>query len=104
MGLSILHLLAAPPDTPSNQAFWKDTREGLSSGGSLSAYFLHEGASALLDPRLPKLVAQGLRLFGCPRAVESYAPSHSAEIVLGGPGLLAELIERCKASRSYNPR
>jgi len=101
--LSVLHLLAAPPRTPSNTAFWKDTQEALSAGKTVSAYLLHEGASALLDSRLPKLVAQGLRLFGCPRAVESFAPNHSVEIVLGGPGLLAELIERCPFSESYNP-
>jgi len=101
--LSVLHLLAAPPRSSSNTAFWKEAQEALSSGKTVSAYLLHEGASALLDSRLPKLVAQGLRLFGCPRAVDSFAPNHSVEIVLGGPGLLAELIERCPSSQSYNP-
>jgi len=101
--LSVLHLLAAPPRTPSSYAFWKTIQEELVSKKPVSVYLLHEGASALLDPRLPKLVAQGLRLFACPRAVESYAPKSNTEIVLGGPGLLAELIERCASLRAYNP-
>jgi hypothetical protein len=101
--LSVLHLLAAPARTPSSSAFWKNIQEELGSKKPVSVYLLHEGASALLDPRLPKLVAQGLRLFACPRAVESFAPKSTAEIVLGGPGLLAELIERCGTLRAYNP-
>jgi hypothetical protein len=106
--LSALHLLAAPARTPSSNAFWKTIQEELGSkkpvsAYPVSAYLLHEGASALLDPRLPKLVAQGLRLFACPRAVESFAPKSTTEIVLGGPGLLAELIERCASLRAYNP-
>jgi len=101
--LSVLHLLAAPPRTPASNAFWKSIQEELSSKSAATAYLLHEGATALLDPRLPKLVAQGLRLFACPRAVESFAPKSTSEIVLGGPGLLAELIERCATLRAYNP-
>jgi hypothetical protein len=99
--LSVLHLLALPPEHPSTAAFWKETTSSLNSGEIVSAYFLHEGASALLDPRLPALVEKGLRLFACPRAVEQFAPRHQLEIILGGPGLLAELIERCALARSF---
>lgn len=101
--MSVLHLLAAAPRTPSSLTFWQSVQAELDLGQTTSAYFLHEGASALLDPRLPKLVSQGLRLFACPRAVDAFAPKHTAEIVLGGPGLLAELIERSPTLRSYNP-
>ncbi|NDB97161.1 MAG: hypothetical protein EBZ78_13565 [Verrucomicrobia bacterium] len=99
--MNVLHLLALPPEHPSTAAFWKETASSLDSGGIVSAYFLHEGASALLDPRLPSLVERGLRLFACPRAVEQFAPRHKLDIVLGGPGLLAELIERCSLARSF---
>ncbi len=101
--MSVLHLLAAPPRSPSTEAFWKEIQQELGSSQPVSAYLLHEGASALVDPRLTKFVSQGLRLFACPRAVESFAPQSTTEIVLGGPGLLAELIERCGSLKAYNP-
>jgi len=99
--LNVLHLLTLPPEHPSTVAFWKETTSSLDSGQIVSAYFLHEGASALLDPRLSALAKRGLRLFACPRAVEHFAPQYKLEIVLGGPGLLAELIERCALARSF---
>ena len=101
--MKILHLLAAPPRTPSSTQFWQTVQEELGSGKTVSAYLLHEGASALLDPRLAKVVGQGLRLFACPRAVDSFAPQAKVELVIGGPGLLAELIERSDSIESYNP-
>ncbi len=101
--MTILHLLAAPPRTPANTRFWQRVPEDLSAGQTTSAYLLHEGASALLDPRLAKLIGQGLRLFACPRAVDTFAPEAKVELVLGGPGLLAELIERSASVESYNP-
>jgi len=101
--LSLLHLLASPARSPATTAFWKAIQEELASGKPVSAYLLHEGATALLDSRLSKLIPQGLRLFACPRAVETFAPKHNFEIVLGGPGLLAELVERCSLTHSYNP-
>jgi hypothetical protein len=48
-------------------------------------------------------VARGLRLFACPRAVEQFASGYQLDVVLGGPGLLAELIERCSPTRSFDP-
>jgi hypothetical protein len=48
-------------------------------------------------------VARGLRLFACPRAVEQFASGNQLDVVLGGPGLLAELIERCSPTRSFDP-
>jgi len=98
-----LHLLASPPDHPATALFLKQTTALLDSNQKISAYFLHEGAAALLDPRLPVLVSRGLRLFACPRAVEQFAPSYQLDVVLGGPGLLAELIERCSPTRSFDP-
>ena len=101
--MSVLHLLASSPRTPAATLFWKAVQEELASGKPVSAYLLHEGATALLDSRLSKLIPLGLRLFACPRAVETFAPKHNLEIVLGGPGLLAELVERCSLTHSYNP-
>ena len=75
----------------------------LESHEKVSAYFLHEGATSLLHPQLPDLVERGLRLFACPRAVEQFASGNQLDIVLGGPGLLAELIERCSPTRSFDP-
>lgn len=98
-----LHLLASPPDHPAAALFFKETTTLLDSNQKISAYFLHEGAASLLDPRLPDLVSRGLRLFACPRAVEQFAPSYQLDVVLGGPGLLAELIERCSPTRSFDP-
>ncbi len=82
--------------------FWKEAEFSLLQGNDVSAYFLHEGASALLDPRVPNLVSRGLRIFACPRAAERFAPKHSTSAVLGGPGLLAELLERSSICRSFN--
>ncbi|MEI7721156.1 MAG: hypothetical protein WCJ23_04180 [Verrucomicrobiota bacterium] len=98
-----LHLLASPPDHPATALFLKQTTALLESQEKVSAYFLHEGATSLLHPQLPDLVARGLRLFACPRAVEQFASGYQLDVVLGGPGLLAELIERCSPTRSFDP-
>ena len=98
-----LHLLASPPNHPATAFFLKETTALLDSNQKISAYFLHEGAASLLHPQLPDLVARGLRLFACPRAVEQFAAANQLDVVLGGPGLLAELIERCSPTRSFDP-
>jgi hypothetical protein len=48
------------------------------------------------------LIQKGARLFCCPRAAESFAGTSANQATLGGPGLLAELIERSSAYRSFN--
>jgi len=63
-------------------------------------YCLHEGAAALNDSRFTTL---NVRFFACPRAVEKFAPSARDQVTLGGPGLLAELIERVDHIKAFSP-
>ncbi|MEY5062906.1 MAG: hypothetical protein RLZZ112_870 [Verrucomicrobiota bacterium] len=100
--MNVLHFLSAPATSSAAQAFWSETSAALSSKADVSVYLFHEGATALQDPRLAGLVQKGLRLFCCPRAAESFAGSAANHATLGGPGLLAELIERSSAFRSFN--
>lgn len=100
--MNVLHFLAAPAHTPSAEAFWSDTAAALASKQDVSAYLFHEGASALMDPRLPDLIKKGLRVFCCPRAAETFGGSSAIQATLGGPGLLAELIERSNSFHSFN--
>jgi len=100
--MNVLHFLSAPAGSVAAEAFWSETSTALASNQDISAYLFHEGATALQDPRLPGLIQKGLRLFGCPRAAESFGGSSASQATLGGPGLLAELIERSSSFRSFN--
>ncbi len=100
--MNVLHFLSAPASSPPAEAFWSETSAALASQQDVSVYFFHEGATALQDPRLAGLIQDGARLFCCPRAAESFAGSSANQATLGGPGLLAELIERSSAFRSFN--
>ncbi|NDE85125.1 MAG: hypothetical protein EB056_03725 [Verrucomicrobia bacterium] len=66
----------------------------------LSVYCLHEGARSLADVRLKDRM---IRLFACPRAAETIAGSGWEGVTLGGPGLLAELIERASTIHTFSP-
>ena len=100
--MNVLHFLSAPAGSPSSELFWSETVSALQAGNSVSAYLFHEGAGALQDPRLDVLVQKGLRLFSCPRAAEAFAAPSFLQATLGGPGLLAELIERSTAFRTFS--
>ena len=100
--MNVLHFLSAPASSPSAEAFWSQTSAALESDQDVSVYFFHEGATALQDPRLAGLIQKGLRLFCCPRAAESFGGSAASQATLGGPGLLAELIERSSSFHSFN--
>ena len=100
--MNVLHFLSAPDGSPSSGTFWSETASALQSGNTVSAYLFHEGATALKNPRLGALVQEGLRLFSCPRAAETFGTPSSTPVTLGGPGLLAELIERSATFRSFN--
>lgn len=98
--MKVLLILASPPDHPSTAEFWNEYQLHFQGGHHLSVYCLHEGASSLTDSRFQSTKA---RLFACPRAVESFAPSASDHVTLGGPGLLAELMERADTLRAFSP-
>ena len=100
--MNVLHFLSAPAATPSAEAFWSETSAALTSKKDVSVYFFHEGATALQDPRLAGLIQKGARLFCCPRAAEGFPVPAANQATLGGPGLLAELIERSSIFRSFN--
>ena len=100
--MNVLHFLSAPANSPYAESFWSETSAALASRQDVSVYFFHEGATALQDPRLPDLIQKGARLFCCPRAAESFAGAAASQATLGGPGLLAELIERSSAYRCFN--
>ena len=100
--MNVLHFLSAPAGTAAAEAFWGKTSAALASKQDVSSYFFHEGATALQDPRLAGLIQKGLRLFCCPRAAESFGGSAASQATLGGPGLLAELIERSSSFHSFN--
>ena len=100
--MNVLHFLSAPAASPSVEAFWSETSAALDSRKDVSVYFFHEGATALRDPRLVNLIQKGARLFCCPRAAESFAGTAASQATLGGPGLLAELIERSSTYRSFS--
>lgn len=100
--MNVLHFLSAPAGTVAAEAFWSETAAGLASKKDVSVYLFHEGAMALQDPRLAVLLPKGLRLFCCPRAAETFGGPAAVQATLGGPGLLAELIERSSAFRSFD--
>ena len=100
--MNILHFLSAPAGSSSAESFWSETSAALTSRQDVSVYFFHEGATALQDPRLASLIQKGARLFCCPRAAETFGGTTSSPATLGGPGLLAELMERSAAFRSFN--
>ena len=100
--MNVLHFLSAPSKSPAAEAFWAETSAALTSKQDVSVYLFHEGAGALKDPRLSSLTQKGLRLFCCPRAAESFGGPAAHQATLGGPGLLAELIERSSAFHSFN--
>lgn len=98
--LSTLLILASPPNHPATEVFWATLQRCLAMTEDLSVYCLHEGARSLADHRLadPKI-----RLFACPRAVEAIAEPGLDRVTLGGPGLLAELIERASSIQTFSP-
>lgn len=100
--MNVLHFLSAPAGAASAESFWAETSAALASQQVVSAYLFHEGATALQDPRLAGLIQKGLRLFCCPRAAQSFGGSAEHQATLGGPGLLAELIDRSASFRSFN--
>jgi hypothetical protein len=100
--MNVLHFLSAPASSPAAEAFWLETSAALVSKQDVSVYLFHEGAAALQNPRLAGLIQKGARLFCCPRAAESFAGVAANQATLGGPGLLAELIERSSTFRSFN--
>lgn len=100
--MSVLHFLSAPAGSSSAESFWADTAAALQAKQNVSAYLFHEGAAGITDPRLPDLLQKGLRLFSCPRAAETFGGGSRIEATLGGPGLLAELIERSTSFRSFD--
>ncbi len=99
--MNVLHFLSAPSGSSAAEAFWSETSSALASPQVVSVYLFHEGAAALKDPRLASLTQKGLRVFGCPRAVETFSAGSRIEATLGGPGLLAELIDRSSVFRSF---
>jgi len=98
--LNQLLILASPLDHPATEDFWERLNKSLLTKADLSVYFLHEGAQSLSDARLadPKI-----RLFACPRAAERMPRAGSDRVTLGGPGLLAELIERASTIHAFSP-
>ena len=100
--MNVLHFLSAPAGSTAAEAFWSETSLRLQAKQDVSAYLFHEGGTALKDPRLALLLSQGLRLFSCPRAAEIFGGDPTKKATLGGPGLLAELIDRSGTLRSFN--
>lgn len=98
--MSCLLILASPPDHPSSTSFWKELQDHRGDQPALLVYCLHEGATALNDLRA---ATPNVRFFACPRAVEKFAPSVRDLVTLGGPGLLAELIERVDHIKAFSP-
>jgi len=99
--MNVLHFLSAPAGSPAAEAFWSETSNSLASKQHVSVYLFHEGATALKDARLAGLIQKGMRLFCCPRAAEAFGGSSANQATLGGPGLLAELIERSSSFHSF---
>ena len=99
--MNVLHFLSAPAGSPSAESFWAETASQLQAKQDVSIYLFHEGATALQDPRLDSLIQKGARLFACPRAAEALGGVAANQATLGGPGLLAELMEGCAAFRSF---
>lgn len=95
-----LLILASPPEHPSTTDFWGKLKNCLSVHDRISVYCLHEGAQSLADVRLKN---QKIRLFACPRAAEAFGGSGWEGVTLGGPGLLAELIERASPIHPFSP-
>ena len=95
-----LLILASPAVHPSTEAFWKNLGEAVVERNDLYVYCLHEGAQSLADPRLAN---PNVRLFSCPRAAERFSPTPLEHLTLGGPGLLAELVDRSSSIRAYTP-
>jgi len=100
--MNVLHFLSAPAASPAAEAFWSETYSRLQAQQDVSAYLFHEGGTALKDPRLASLLSQGLRLFACPRAAETFGGTAADQATLGGPGLLAELMERASAFACFD--
>ncbi len=100
--MNVLHFLSAPAGSSSAESFWSETASRLQAKQDVSAYLFHEGGAALKDSRLGPLLQQGLRLFSCPRAAETFGGAAAIHATLGGPGLLAELMERSSAFRSFD--
>ena len=100
--MNVLHFLSAPAGSSSAESFWSETASQLQAKQHVSVYLFHEGGTALMDSRLGPLLQKGLRLFSCPRAAETFGGGGSAPATLGGSGLLAELMERSAAFRSFN--
>ena len=95
-----LLILASPPDHPATKDFWERLQSLFSAPDVLSVYCLHEGARSLEDSRLAN---QRIRLFACPRAAETMSGIGQERVTLGGPGLLAELIDRASAIQTFSP-
>ena len=100
--MNVLHFLSAPAASPAAEAFWSETSARLQAKQDVSAYLFHEGGTALKDPRMVSLLSRGLRLFACPRAAETFGGAAAGQATLGGPGLLAELMERASAFGSFD--
>ncbi|NCY20998.1 hypothetical protein EBX31_03460 [bacterium] len=98
--MSTLLILAAPSNHPATADFWQSLQLTLSNESELSVYLLHEGARSLADARL---MDSRIRLFACPRATEKMPEAGSHRLTLGGPGLLAELIERASTIHTFSP-
>jgi hypothetical protein len=98
--LNHLFILASPLGHPATVDFWDQLKEGNARNLELAVYFLHEGAQSIPDSRFTD---GKTRLFACPRAVETVAESARERVTLGGPGLLAELIDRASAIHTFSP-
>jgi len=95
-------LVSTPPQHPNLETVIRLTETALTENNQVYLYLIDEGTLTMGDPRLDRLIEQGLKLFVCAYGAERHHVPLSGKATPCGLVVLSDLVKGCDQFLSFN--
>jgi hypothetical protein len=95
-------LLSTPPQHPNLETVIRLTETALTENDQVYLYLIDQGTLTMDDPRLGRLIEQGLKLFVCAYGAERHHVPLSGKATPCGLVVLSDLVKGCDQFLSFN--
>ena len=95
-------MVSVAPDEPGFDQALGQAEEGLAKGEKVYLYCIDDAVPGLSDPRLAKLRADGLNLFGCAYSMRQRKLPLDDSAVFSGLSVLSDIIADTDRFESFN--
>ena len=95
-------MLSVSPDEPGFDQALGQAEEGLAKGEKVYLYCIDDAVPGLSDPRLAKLRADGLNLFGCAYSMRQRKLPLDDSAVFSGLSVLSDIMADTDRFESFN--